>query len=87
MQLNIHEIKGKDAYLDAKQIYKKAIKYNFAAVCINPFYVEATHDLLKESNVEICTGISFLLDASILDVKVKKINEVIKMVLMQLILL
>lgn len=72
-------VNGTDTYLDVKKICEEAIQYNFAAVCINPFYVETAHDLLKGSNVEICTGIGFPLGASILEVKVKEINEVIKM--------
>lgn len=49
---------------DIKKLCDEAIKYKFATVCVNPCYVELAKDLLKESNVDICTVIGFPLGAS-----------------------
>jgi len=69
-------VKGTDTKLDVEKICDEAKKYNFAAICVNPFYVERAHFLLKDSGVEVCTGIGFPLGASTLDVKIKEVQEV-----------
>ncbi|MDD3453203.1 MAG: deoxyribose-phosphate aldolase [Bacilli bacterium] len=38
---------------------EEAIKYHFASVCVNPYYVSLASDLLKNTNIEICTVIGF----------------------------
>ena len=44
---------------DIKKLCEEAIKYGFTSVCVNPCYVELAHDLLKESNVNVCTVVGF----------------------------
>jgi deoxyribose-phosphate aldolase len=72
-------VKGTDTIHDVRKVCEEALKYNFAAVCINPFHVESAHSILKGSNVEVCTGIGFPLGANTLEVKLKEINEVIRL--------
>ncbi len=47
----------------------EANKYNFKSVCVNPCYVEYVHELLKGTDVKICTVIGFPLGANVSEVK------------------
>lgn len=47
----------------------EANKYNFKSVCVNPCYVEFAHELLKGTDVKICTVIGFPLGANTSEVK------------------
>jgi len=47
----------------------QAIKHGFGAVCINPVYVSLARELLKDSEVDICTVIGFPLGANTSEVK------------------
>ena len=49
-----------------------AKKYNFATVCINPCYVSYASELLKDSNVKVCTVIGFPLGANTTKIKVEE---------------
>ncbi len=42
----------------------EAIRYHFASVCVNPVYVSAAADELKDSDVKVCTVIGFPLGAT-----------------------
>lgn len=54
---------------DIKKLCDEAIKYDFASVCVNPCYVELAHDLLKGSNVSVCTVVGFPLGMNMTSVK------------------
>ena len=49
---------------DVKQLCKEAIESHFCSVCILPTYVSLARELLKESDVKVCTVISFPLGAT-----------------------
>jgi deoxyribose-phosphate aldolase len=51
------------------QLCFEARKYGFASVCVNPSHVKLCADLLKNSDVKVCTVIGFPLGASATDVK------------------
>src|SRR3972149_2369369 len=51
------------------QLCYEARKYGFASVCVNPGYVKLCGDLLKGTEVKVCTVIGFPLGASAPDVK------------------
>ncbi len=40
-------------------ICKESLEYNFASVCVNPAYVKQVSELLKGSDVKVCTVIGF----------------------------
>jgi len=42
----------------------EAKQYGFASVCVNPFWVKYCSDLLKDSDVKVCTVIGFPLGAN-----------------------
>ena len=51
------------------KICKEALEFNFASVCVNPSYVELCSNLLKGSDVKVCTVIGFPLGANTKEVK------------------
>lgn len=54
---------------DIRLLCEEAKEYEFAAVCVNPYYVELCKDLLKGTNVKIATVIGFPLGANIKEIK------------------
>jgi deoxyribose-phosphate aldolase len=54
---------------EVKRVCLEALKYGFASVCINPCYVKYAADILKDSNVKVCTVIGFPLGANTTKVK------------------
>ena len=44
---------------DIERLCDEAIKYHFQAVCVNPYYVTLAANLLKGTNIEVCTVIGF----------------------------
>ena len=49
---------------DIEKLCDEAKKYNFASVCVNPYWVPLASDLLKNSTVKVCTVIGFPLGAT-----------------------
>lgn len=49
---------------DIKKLCEEADLYKFASVCINPCYVKAAREWLKDSSVKVCTVIGFPLGAN-----------------------
>jgi deoxyribose-phosphate aldolase len=54
---------------EIKSLCEEAKKYKFASVCINPGYVSLCSELLKGTEVKVCTVIGFPLGATTTDVK------------------
>lgn len=44
---------------DIEKLCKEALENKFETVCVNPYYVSFAKELLKESNVLVCTVIGF----------------------------
>ena len=63
---------------DIKKLCIDAKKYNFATVCINPCYVSYASELLKGSNVKVCTVIGFPLGANTTKIKVEEALDAVK---------
>lgn len=63
---------------EIKQLCEEAMQYNFASVCVNPSYVAACFDLVKSSNVKVCTVIGFPLGATTTQSKFSEAEEAIK---------
>jgi len=65
-----HTLLKPDATPDqVAQLCYEARTYGFASVCVNPSYVKLCADLLKGTDVKVCTVIGFPLGASAPDVK------------------
>ena len=54
---------------DIEKLCKEAIEYDFKSVCVNPYYVPLAKELLKGSDVLVCTVIGFPLGANTKEVK------------------
>ncbi|SOC20829.1 deoxyribose-phosphate aldolase [Ureibacillus xyleni] len=52
-----------------EKLCDEAKKYEFASVCVNPTWVSVSAQLLKGTNVKVCTVIGFPLGATTSDVK------------------
>lgn len=56
----------------------EALKYGFFSVCINPVWVPYAKELLKGSDVKVCTVIGFPLGANTTAVKVYETEDALK---------
>jgi deoxyribose-phosphate aldolase len=57
---------------------EEAKKYNFASVCVNPVQVPLAAELLKGTEVKVCTVIGFPLGANSSTAKAFEVSEAIK---------
>lgn len=74
-----HTILNADATeVDVDKVIAEAIKYDFASVCINPYWVKHTATALKNSDVKTCTVIGFPLGATSTESKVFEAKQAIK---------
>ena len=65
-----HTLLKPDATQDqVAQLCYEAKKHGFASVCVNPSYVKLCADILKESEVVVCTVIGFPLGATSTETK------------------
>ena len=65
-----HTLLKPDATSDMiAQLCFEAKKYHFASVCVNPTHVKLCADLLRDSDVKVCTVIGFPLGATSTEVK------------------
>ena len=66
-----HTLLKPDATADMiAQLCFEARKYHFASVCVNPTHVRLCADLLRDTDVKVCTVVGFPLGASATEVKV-----------------
>jgi deoxyribose-phosphate aldolase len=54
---------------DIEKLCKEALKYNFASVCVNPYWVPKVAALLAGSKVKVCTVVGFPLGANATEIK------------------
>lgn len=64
---------------EIKKLCHEAITYQFKSVCINPAYISLAKNILKNSNVLICTVIGFPLGQNTTASKVFETKDAIKM--------
>ena len=81
MELNKYidhtNLKNTATLKDIEKLCNEAIEYNFASVCVYPYYVTLAKKLLKGTNVEVCTVIGFPSGESTKETKVfEAINAV-----------
>lgn len=74
-----HTVLKQNATLaDIEKLCKEAIEFDFMSVCINPAYVSMCAELLKDSDVKVCTVIGFPLGANSTLVKVFETKDAVK---------
>lgn len=61
-----------------KKLCKEAIEYKFASVCVNPCYVTLCSEILKETDIKVCTVIGFPLGATSTVSKVAETVEAVE---------
>lgn len=61
-----------------KQLCQEAITYDFMSVCVNPCWVKLASELLKDSDVKVCTVVGFPLGANTTAVKVYEAVQAVK---------
>lgn len=57
---------------------EEAKKYNFASVCVNPCYVKKCVEILRESNVDVCTVVGFPLGSMTTEAKLFETEQALK---------
>lgn len=73
-----HTILKADATIDMiEKLCDEALEFNFAAICVNPYYVKFCKNKLKDSNVKIATVIGFPLGASTKEAKAFEAKDAI----------
>ena len=63
---------------DVRRLCEEARQYGFFSVCINPFWVSYAKELLKGSDVKVCTVVGFPLGANTTAVKVYETQDALK---------
>lgn len=63
---------------DIKKLCDAAKQYDFASVCINPYNVPLAKELLKGTDVKVCTVIGFPLGANKTETKVFEAKQALK---------
>ncbi len=61
-----------------KKLCREAMEYKFASVCVNPCYVTLCSEILKETNIKVCTVIGFPLGATSTASKVAETVEAVE---------
>ena len=59
-------------YQDIINQCEEALKYNFASLCVNPSHVKVCREILKKSQVKVCSVISFPFGLSSPEIKLKE---------------
>ena len=63
---------------DIRNVCQEAIKYNFASVCVNPYWVPLVASELAGSEVKVCTVVGFPLGANATAIKVGETENAIR---------
>lgn len=81
MELNKYidhtNLKAYATHDDIKKLCEEAITYNFASVCVNPYYVSYAKRLLESSDVKVCTVIGFPLGMNMMQTKLFEAKEAV----------
>ncbi len=56
-------------YSDIEKACKEAIEYQFYSVCVNPFFVRRVYEILKDTDIKVCSVVGFPLGANTLKTK------------------
>jgi deoxyribose-phosphate aldolase len=64
---------------DLRKLCQEAVRFGFASVCVNPWYVPLAAELTRSSSVKVCSVVGFPLGATLPQVKAYEADEVIKL--------
>lgn len=71
-------LKANATQAEVQQVIDEALEYDFASVCINPYWVKLAAEQLRGTNVNVCTVVGFPLGATTTYAKVAETSEAIK---------
>ena len=63
---------------DILKLCNEAIEYNFASVCVHPYFVSYCKEILENTSINVCTVIGFPLGLNTTEVKVFEVEDAIK---------
>ncbi len=72
-------LKPEASRADIRKLCHEAVRFSFASVCINPWYVPLAAELVRGSPVKVCTVAGFPLGATLPQVKIYEAEEAIKL--------
>jgi deoxyribose-phosphate aldolase len=64
---------------DIRKLCEEAVKFGFASVCVNPWNVAKSAELVRGSRVRVCSVIGFPLGATLTQMKIYETEQVIKL--------
>lgn len=64
---------------EIRKLCEEAAKFGFASVCVNPWNVAQAAELLRGTNVSVCTVVGFPLGATLPQVKIFEAEQAIKL--------
>ncbi|MFL0194962.1 deoxyribose-phosphate aldolase [Clostridium sp. WILCCON 0269] len=70
-------LKPEATYEEVVKLCREALEYGFASVCINPSYVNTAYEILRGSDVKVCTVIGFPLGMSTSETKAFETEQAI----------
>ncbi len=63
---------------EIKKLCRESVRYGFASVCVNPFWVRTCKRILKKTQVKVCTVVGFPLGANVSSVKAFEAEQAVK---------
>ena len=63
---------------EIEKLCSESVKYGFASVCVNPFWVKTCKRVLKKTQVKVCTVVGFPLGANVSCVKAFEAEQAVK---------
>ena len=70
-------LKTETDFRQVHQLCDEALEHKFAAVCVNPFFVETVAERLRGSSVKTCAVVGFPLGATLSEVKIYETEAVL----------
>ena len=64
---------------DVRRVCEEALRYGFAAVCLNPVYVPTASEILRGSDVRVCSVAGFPLGSTLKEVKVLEARRAVEL--------
>ncbi len=72
-------LKPEASQADIRKLCQEAVRFGFASVVVNPWYVPLAAELVRGSDVKVCTVAGFPLGATLPQVKIYETEEAIKL--------
>ena len=72
-------LKPDTSHSDIERLCGEAVRFGFASVCVNPWYVPLAARLLHGSAVKVCTVVGFPLGATLPQIKMHEAEEALKL--------